>query len=1054
VTGTVVGVIVGVVAVAAWVGGRRWGAGLPRKTDHAAGLPRKSDQAALNFPETHSKVIQGASEGESFPEKVIATGGGEIARAKPAAGSSPSAEPPAQQTAVGGARSEGEIAREKNSTTGCVPAEGCSEPSTPSGEESSDPPPPARVLVGARPDAGTTLCLEAPPSGWAKWVYEDREDGQVLDAAGRTVEVSLRGSGDEVVELRARGQMRLLIWDDHAELVVGSRALDTLGGIEGWAREWVAWASAYLIDAQLDRSRPLESADELGWSPTAVDLAADLAGWGPLRDEHQDPDRWTQQTVPLPVPAGQGQLASIQLGEKSSNPLSIYGYDKTRRAERTGRGVAWLERMRQAGRQPGEAVWRWELRLRNDALQLRRRGADEVLVDFRRCATLADQAAIARAWTHAFGNPDADKPTGHYRLTVAADRFDDKGRGYPLTRTRALDPQWRLVQTAGGEAPVERLSQVRERKEAARAQWRAKAEETALRGLAATVALDHDDPEHAAEAALERARELVSGERWTEAHARQRAATHDLRDDPEWRYEPMSTQLPLVDADPAPELLPDPPRWTRRPVDAAERWKRRELEHHPFSAVVRMMNAAERERTRASMRSSGYDREWPIVLYEGKILDGRNRDAIAFELWRQSERECFVPSFVELVPEEPARADEAALLYVQQRLSATRNLGEGERVAAAYKLFRLYRDRRAKVAESERAGRSASAREAAAVAGVSPRSIERYAYVDERAGEVFGDEGAAELLEAIDRGEVSIRAAERRVKAAFARAEAERVAEQLAVAGTEVSAEIPDCAGEVVLDAPGVRLVRADALALLRSLPDGCVETAFFDGPYVLGSGGTTNKGGERVAISPGDWDAQWRSPEHYFDAFLRPVAEQLERVLSPTGEVWASGTRHVLFALERALSTMRSYRLYQDICWQKTSPPPRLHPQSGWTDDHELLLWYRARDERHARRDVTGAKALVGSHATWTITRPSSAEARFGRHPTQKPERLLEAVLAAHQGLVLDFCAGSCTTAVAALRRGRPVLCADLEAGEGYLATGRLRVLHELAAREDEEPR
>src|SRR5690606_3210011 len=156
-----------------------------------------------------------------------------------------------------------------------------------------------------------------------------------------------------------------------------------------------------------------------------------------------------------------------------------------------------------------------------------------------------------------------------------------------------------------------------------------------------------------------------------------------------------------------------------------------------------------------------------------------------------------------------------------------------------------------------------------------------------------------------------------------------------------------------------------------------------------------------------------------------------------------------------RALSSMPSYRLAQDICWQKTSPPPRLHPQSGWTDDHELLLWYRARDERHARRDVTDAKQLLGStNATWAITRPSSTETPFRRHPPQKPERLLEVILAAHSGLVLDFCAGSCTTAIAALRRGRPVICGDLEPGDGYLETGRLRVLAELTRDEDEPVR
>src|SRR5690606_4044577 len=140
-----------------------------------------------------------------------------------------------------------------------------------------------------------------------------------------------------------------------------------------------------------------------------------------------------------------------------------------------------------------------------------------------------------------------------------------------------------------------------------------------------------------------------------------------------------------------------------------------------------------------------------------------------------------------------------------------------------YKLFRLYAERRPARPQhggGERyAQRSASAREAAEVAGVSARSIERYAYVDQHAGEALGTDRADELLDAGERGEVSIRAAERRVKTARANAEAERQAEQLAVVGTEPSTEIPACAGEVVLEAPGVRLVQVDALTLLRSLP-------------------------------------------------------------------------------------------------------------------------------------------------------------------------------------------------------------------------------------------
>ncbi|HLT39894.1 MAG TPA: DNA methyltransferase, partial [Enhygromyxa sp.] len=967
-TGAVIGVVVGVVAVAAWLGGRF--------TGKAAMLPRKTDQkvidaaeGSITFPEADPKVIGGAADGRNLQEKVI--GANEPDR-------EPKCDAAAQRPASAGDRDDATTHedRKPECDAAAQPSASAGQAVDRDGDREAEPKPPPRILVGARPDAGTTLRLEVPATGWPNsQVHRDLVAGRAFDAGGKLVEVERRGDGGDVVELRARGQARLVIFETHAELVVGTRALDTLGGIVGWAREWLTWASAWLLGASLDRERPLEAADELGWSPTAVDLAADFAGWGPLLVEHQDPDRWTQQTVPVPRSARGGRLMSIKLGEKRSHPLSVYGYDKIRRAARTGRGAGWLERMRQAGRQPGETVWRWELRLRGEALQLRKRGNDDVLVDFRRCATLADQAAIARAWAYAFGNAESERPNGHYRLTIPAERYDEDGRGFPLTRTRPVDPLWRLVQEAGGRAPIETLAQVRERKEAARAEWRRKAEDGALRGLAAMVALDHrDDAQAAAQAALHRARALVFGGRWTAAHELQVAATHDLHEpeldpDPNTnpRSEPMSATLPCInpDTEDTSPTLPEAaaPSWTRQPVDVIERWKARELKHHRFSQVVRPMNADERERARASLEVCGYDREWPIVLYEGQILDGRGRAELAFELWQQTGRADLIPSFVELVPNDPTLADEAALLYLQQRLIAARTLTESERLAAAYRLFQLYRECRAKrpalgpASDDRYAQRSASARAAAAVAGVSPRNLERFAFVEKRGPEVLPASEAKALLDAVESGELTPRAAERRVKTALAKREAESHAQQLEIAIADLDDQVPEPPG-LVFAAPGVKLARVDALTLLRSLPDGCVETVFFDGPYVLGKTGTTNKAGARVPVSPGEWDARWSSPEHYFEAFLIPVATELERVLAPTGEVWASGTRHVIFTVERALSSMASYRLYQDICWQKTSPPPRLHPQSGWTDDHELLLWYRSRDPKLARRDVTDAKA------------------------------------------------------------------------------------------------
>ena len=68
---------------------------------------------------------------------------------------------------------------------------------------------------------------------------------------------------------------------------------------------------------------------------------------------------------------------------------------------------------------------------------------------------------------------------------------------------------------------------------------------------------------------------------------------------------------------------------------------------------------------------------------------------------------------------------------------------------------------------------------------------------------------------------------------------------------------------------------------------------------------------------------------------------------------------------------------------------------------------------------------------SVWAITTPKNAEKKHGKHPTQKPEALLERIVLAcsqEDDTILDPFCGSATTGVAALRNNRRFVGIDTE--------------------------
>ena len=235
-----------------------------------------------------------------------------------------------------------------------------------------------------------------------------------------------------------------------------------------------------------------------------------------------------------------------------------------------------------------------------------------------------------------------------------------------------------------------------------------------------------------------------------------------------------------------------------------------------------------------------------------------------------------------------------------------------------------------------------------------------------------------------------------------------------------------------------------EAIATLSRIPDESVDCVWTDPPYLLSNGGITCVAGRMVSVDKGDWDkSRGLELDHQFN--MEWVAE-CYRVLKPTGTIWVTGTLHVYPSVGMAL-LKNGFRLLNDIVWEKPNPPPNLGRRT-FTHSTEIVLWASKapKGSRHKytfnydeMRRENGGKQMK---TVWRMTAPGKSEKRFGKHPTQKPVKLIDRCLRASTNpgdLVLDPFAGSGSAGVAALAIGRRFI--GIEMTPEYAEIGRMRL-------------
>lgn len=239
-----------------------------------------------------------------------------------------------------------------------------------------------------------------------------------------------------------------------------------------------------------------------------------------------------------------------------------------------------------------------------------------------------------------------------------------------------------------------------------------------------------------------------------------------------------------------------------------------------------------------------------------------------------------------------------------------------------------------------------------------------------------------------------------------------------------------------------------DCLEIMAGIPDCSIDAVIADPPY-----GTTA--------------CKWDSVIPF-----APMWEQLKRLAKPRAAIVLFGSQPFTSALVMSNPAMFRY----EWVWEKSISAGFMHAKHAPMKAHENVIVFGAMTPRYfpqmdsgapysdgSRRRTLGIYGEETSKSLKTKSAISNSGTRYPKsvrrfpnpnngiaHPTQKPVPLLEYLIRTYTNegdTVLDFCAGSGSTGVAAITTGRNFI--GIEREPQYVAVARQRIAAAEASRQ-----
>lgn len=214
-------------------------------------------------------------------------------------------------------------------------------------------------------------------------------------------------------------------------------------------------------------------------------------------------------------------------------------------------------------------------------------------------------------------------------------------------------------------------------------------------------------------------------------------------------------------------------------------------------------------------------------------------------------------------------------------------------------------------------------------------------------------------------------------------------------------------------------LYNDDCIKIMKTLESESIDMVFADPPYFLSNGGKSISSGKVVSVNKGEWDKK----ENYGNVqqFTLDWLSECYRLLKSKCSICVTGTHHNIFDIKKVMDKV-GFKLINIIIWKKVDPPPLIY-KNKFKFSYEFIIWA---DKGHGHVFNYNEMFKIGNEEmqdVWLLPAVQMYEKKYGYHPTQKPECLLERFIKAMSNkshVILDPFMGSGTTGFVAKKLSR----------------------------------